>query len=237
MTARTEAPFARPTYDFSPEKGRELREKSVGIKHLGIVVLDPAFSWGDKQNLQKIKGISDAVFSRGIPCVVINFPSPASPVSPSFLEELRNDAEQNGKEFGFAGEGLSASMPNVLTFEKPTLIVKAGLDGKSEVIRAIKTTVTSGTPEDKIDEDTILNNLDVPIEMDAVIAIGVKRDGAVPLLGYFAYQLAYAEIASIEKSWEEITTSDVETAIGNILERDERNFGGLANRTNGKKGK
>jgi undecaprenyl diphosphate synthase len=103
-----------------------------------------------------------------------------------------------------------------------TLALCFNYGGRDELVNAVKSIVSDGTPVDAINESTITEKLYGPNIPDVDLII--RTSGEQRTSGFMLWRSFYAEMYFIDKHWPDITMKDFDTAI-NVYSNRQRRFG------------
>jgi undecaprenyl diphosphate synthase len=95
--------------------------------------------------------------------------------------------------------------------------------GRAELVEAARRLVESGVEPDEIDENVFAANLYAPELPDPDLLI--RTSGELRVSNFLLWQLAYAELAFVDKLWPDFGPRDLEHALDEYASR-RRNFGG-----------
>jgi undecaprenyl diphosphate synthase len=95
--------------------------------------------------------------------------------------------------------------------------------GRAELVEAARRIVESGVEADEIDENVFAANLYAPELPDPDLLI--RTSGELRVSNFLLWQLAYAELAFVDKLWPDFGPRDLEHALGEYASR-RRRFGG-----------
>lgn len=104
-----------------------------------------------------------------------------------------------------------------------TLAVCFNYGGRLEIVDAVKKIVQSGIPADKINEQTIADNLYVP-EIPP-LDLMVRTSGEKRISNFMLWRVAYSEMYFINKLWPDMTKNDIKSILSEYSKRHRR-FGG-----------
>ncbi len=95
--------------------------------------------------------------------------------------------------------------------------------GRAELVEAARRLVESGVDPDEIDENVFAANLYAPDLPDPDLVI--RTSGELRVSNFLLWQLAYAELAFVDKLWPDFGPRDLQHALDEYASR-RRNFGG-----------
>jgi undecaprenyl diphosphate synthase len=95
--------------------------------------------------------------------------------------------------------------------------------GRAELVEAARRLVESGVEADEIDENVFAANLYAPDLPDPDLVI--RTSGELRVSNFLLWQLAYAELAFVDKLWPDFEARDLEHALAEYASR-RRRFGG-----------
>ena len=95
--------------------------------------------------------------------------------------------------------------------------------GRAELVEAARRIVESGVEADEIDENVFAANLYAPELPDPDLLI--RTSGELRISNFLLWQLAYAELAFVDKLWPDFGPGDLEHALAEYASR-RRRFGG-----------
>jgi undecaprenyl diphosphate synthase len=95
--------------------------------------------------------------------------------------------------------------------------------GRAELVEAARRLVESGVEPDEIDENVFAANLYAPELPDPDLLI--RTSGELRVSNFLLWQLAYAELAFVDKLWPDFGPRDLQHALDEYASR-RRNFGG-----------
>jgi undecaprenyl diphosphate synthase len=95
--------------------------------------------------------------------------------------------------------------------------------GRAELVEAARRLVESGVDADEIDENVFAANLYAPELPDPDLLI--RTSGELRVSNFLLWQLAYAELAFVDKLWPDFGRRDLEHALDEYASR-RRRFGG-----------
>jgi undecaprenyl diphosphate synthase len=95
--------------------------------------------------------------------------------------------------------------------------------GRAELVEAARRIVESGVEADEIDENVFAANLYAPELPDPDLLI--RTSGELRISNFLLWQLAYAELAFVDKLWPDFEPRDLEHALAEYASR-RRRFGG-----------
>ena len=95
--------------------------------------------------------------------------------------------------------------------------------GRAELVEAARRIVESGVEADEIDENVFAANLYAPELPDPDLLI--RTSGELRISNFLLWQLAYAELAFVDKLWPDFEARDLEHALAEYASR-RRRFGG-----------
>jgi len=95
--------------------------------------------------------------------------------------------------------------------------------GRAELVEAARRLVDSGVEPDEIDENVFAANLYAPELPDPDLVI--RTSGELRVSNFLLWQLAYAELAFVDKLWPDFDRRDLEHALDEYASR-RRRFGG-----------
>ena len=95
--------------------------------------------------------------------------------------------------------------------------------GRAEIVEAARRIVESGVEADEIDENVFAANLYAPELPDPDLLI--RTSGELRISNFLLWQLAYAELAFVDKLWPDFGPGDLEHALAEYASR-RRRFGG-----------
>jgi len=199
---------------------------------------------GHKKGSEVFKDISIGLFERGVKYVSAyvfsteNWKRTAEEVDylmrlvVKAVESHLDDYDQRGIRIQILGsrERVKKSVIKALerTEEKTanntngTLALCFNYGGREELVNAVKSIVTDGTPADSIDESSIANKLygtDIP-DVDLLI----RTSGEQRISGFMLWRSIYAEMYFMDTYWPDATMQDFDTAIKVYSDR-QRRFG------------
>jgi undecaprenyl diphosphate synthase len=95
--------------------------------------------------------------------------------------------------------------------------------GRAELVEAARRIVESGVDPEEIDENVFAANLYAPDLPDPDLLI--RTSGELRVSNFLLWQLAYAELAFVDKLWPDFEPRDLQHALGEYASR-RRRFGG-----------
>jgi len=95
--------------------------------------------------------------------------------------------------------------------------------GRAELVEAARRLVESGVDPDEIDENVFAANLYAPELPDPDLVI--RTSGELRVSNFLLWQLAYAELAFVDKLWPDFAARDLQQALDEYASR-RRRFGG-----------
>jgi undecaprenyl diphosphate synthase len=95
--------------------------------------------------------------------------------------------------------------------------------GRAELVEAARRLVESGVEADEIDENVFAANLYAPDLPDPDLVI--RTSGELRVSNFLLWQLAYAELAFVDKLWPDFGSRDLQHALTEYASR-RRRFGG-----------
>jgi undecaprenyl diphosphate synthase len=95
--------------------------------------------------------------------------------------------------------------------------------GRAELVEAARRIVESGVDPDEIDENVFAANLYAPDLPDPDLLI--RTSGELRVSNFLLWQLAYAELAFVDKLWPDFEPRDLQHALAEYASR-RRRFGG-----------
>ncbi|MCX2682775.1 polyprenyl diphosphate synthase [Campylobacter sp. MIT 21-1685] len=143
------------------------------------------------------------------------------------LDEALEEFEKNGVRFLAIGDLTrlqSAICEKIAFLEKKTqycskLCVNLAISygSRDEIVRSVKQVIEKGLP---INENTITENLDLPLDVDLMLRVGAAKR----LSNFLLWQSSYAEICFSETLFPGLTKREFKKIIREFRLR-ERNFG------------
>jgi undecaprenyl diphosphate synthase len=125
------------------------------------------------------------------------------------------------------GEDLRTAMDNIekATADKKRLDLWIAFDygGRAELIEAARDMLEAGVDPKKLDEEVFTSFLAAPEMPDPDLLI--RTSGESRISNFLLWQIAYAELAFVEKLWPEFGPADLRTAL-QAYARRRRRFGG-----------
>jgi len=112
-----------------------------------------------------------------------------------------------------------------LTKNKPGMCLNIAVNygGRDDILRAVKSIVSSGLSADEITEETISSFVDTSSCPDPELLI--RTSGENRISNFLLWQLAYSEFYFTDKLWPDFSENDLIEAIKSYQSRDRR-FGG-----------
>jgi undecaprenyl diphosphate synthase len=149
------------------------------------------------------------------------------------IDRELHDLAKEGVRTRFVGrrdrapEWLQAKMTELetATADRTRLNLWIAFDygGRAELVEAARRIVESGVEADEIDENVFAANLDAPELPDPDLLI--RTSGELRISNFLLWQLAYAELAFVDKLWPDFGPADLQRALGEYASR-RRRFGG-----------
>ncbi len=147
----------------------------------------------------------------------------------SFLQSERENFRERETRLVHSGrlDRIPASLAALITdiveetkdYKKFTFHIALDYGGKDEVVRAIGR-IPKGDP---VTDEAIRSHVDHPELPDLDVIL--RTSGEQRTSNFFLWQSAYAEWVFVEKHFPELTTKDIDAALGEY-ERRQRRFGG-----------
>ena len=112
-----------------------------------------------------------------------------------------------------------------VTKDKNGMVLNLAINygGRDDIVRAVKSIVKSGIPEEDITEETISEHLDTKDCPDPELLI--RTSGENRISNFLLWQLAYSEFYFTDRLWPDFSEKDLIDAIRSYQNRDRR-FGG-----------
>ena len=104
--------------------------------------------------------------------------------------------------------------------EGPTVVLCFNYGGQVEILDMVKNIVKKGLKPDKIDMQTLQDELYLPEVPDLDLVI--RTSGEQRLSGFQLWRTAYAEMLFVDKYWPDFTPLDLRSAIGAYCRRNRR---------------
>jgi undecaprenyl diphosphate synthase len=95
--------------------------------------------------------------------------------------------------------------------------------GRAELVEAVRRIVASGVEADAVDEQLVASHLHAPEMPDPDLLI--RTSGEVRVSNFLLWQLAYAELAFVDRLWPDFGEADLRDAVAEYASRGRR-FGG-----------
>ena len=112
-----------------------------------------------------------------------------------------------------------------VTKDKNGMVLNLAINygGRDDIVRAVKSIVKNGIPEEDITEETISEHLDTKDCPDPELLI--RTSGENRISNFLLWQLAYSEFYFTDRLWPDFSEKDLIDAIRSYQNRDRR-FGG-----------
>ncbi len=204
----------------------------------------PSFE-GHRRGFKNFKKIADYAFARGVEILTVYAFSTENwnrtKLEVSYLMKLlglaftkKYLAELNKSKIRLRVIGQKERLSKVLqdkikkvenatkNNQKGILNLAVSYGGRPEIVRAIREIVEQKVPSDKINEETISNNLWTVGQPDVDLII--RTGGEQRLSNFLIWQCAYSELYFTEKYWPEFSEKDLDEAFEEYGRR-QRRFG------------